>query len=82
MPDNYEFEVYVPLISKPGEYHNMRCSNQFYSHISMAEQAGIEYIEEYVEDAKTVILSIATMVPMDITESHAMTCAWHEEQLK
>ena len=81
MTDNYEFKVYVPLISKPGEYHDMRCSNQFHSSIMLAEQEGIRYILDHVDDPKTVLLSISTLAPIDITESHTMVEQWHEEQL-
>ena len=82
MTDETEFALYVPVVSKAGGYDNRPILNgvgEVTSYISfeLAERKGKSYIDSQPEfEALSMQLSVAVLMPGDITKSLLMDEDW------
>jgi hypothetical protein len=82
MSDETEFALYVPVVSKAGGYDNrplLDGKGEVTAYISfeMAERKGKSYIDSQPEfEALSMQLSVAVLMPGDITKSLLMDEDW------
>ncbi len=82
MTDETEFALYVPVVSKAGGYDNrplLDGKGEVTAYISfeMAERKGKSYIDSQPEfEALSMQLSVAVLMPGDITKSLLMDEDW------